>query len=363
MQLALTEAQTAIRDEAAKLLADAASSAHVRAVIERSTDYDDALWALVSGELGWCALPVPEAQGGLGLGCVELAILMEETRRRLAPVPVLSTLGLALPFLLAAPESSARADLLAGIAAGTVIASLADSTATARRHGDGFILHGASCLVSDGAIADEILLRAHLDGDGAVLFAVRPGESGVAIASVTSLDPTRGLARLTFDGAQVRGVACLGVGIDLAPAVARARIALAAECLGGAQSCLDITMAYIAERVQFGRRIASFQAIKHRCAELSVRIETARSAVMGAAFLADAGGDKLVEEAAFAKALAAETFCRAAEEAIQLHGGVGFTWEYDPQLFFKRAQANAALLGSSDSLYAEIAETLLGSAA
>ena len=137
-----------------------------------------------------------------------------------------------------------------------------------------------------------------------------------------------------------------------------------ATCLGrGAQACLDITLAYIAERVQFGRRIASFQAIKHRCAELSVRIETARSAVMGAAFLADAGGVGLIDEAAFAKALAAETFCRSAEEAIQLHGGVGFTWEYDPQLFFKRAQGNAALLGGSDALYAEIAETQLGGAA
>ena len=359
MQIAFTEAQIAIRDEAAKLLAEAASSQRVRAVVAQGASHDDALWARVSGELGWCALLVPEERGGLGLGCVELAILMEETGRRLAPLPVLSTLGLALPYLLAAPDSDTRGALLAGIADGTLIASLADATASARRHGDGFILHGAPCLVPDGAIADAILLPAHLEGDGAALFVLRPGD----IAPVTSLDPTRGLARLSFDGAVIDGDLCLGIGLDLAVAKARARIALAAECLGGAQSCLDITLAYIAERVQFGRRIASFQAIKHRCAELSVRIETARSAVMGAAFLADAGGDGLAQEAAFAKALAAETFCRAAEEAIQLHGGVGFTWEYDPQLFFKRAQANAALLGGSDALYAEIAETLLGSAA
>jgi alkylation response protein AidB-like acyl-CoA dehydrogenase len=370
MHFALTEDQQMIRDAAEAFLSEACNSAAVRRAAG-STDL--ALWQRMAGELGWCATAIPEQYDGLGLGQVELVLLAEQMGRRLPCVPFLATVGLAATALIQAGSETARARWLPPIAAGELSATLAlgardvrweGCAITARRNGAGWQLDGHCEHVPDGADAALLLVAARIDGDGGFgLFALRQHESGLTRAPHETWDLTRRLARVDLACVQLDTSARVDQGDPGAfeRIEALAALMLAAEQLGGAQACLDLTLDYCAGRSQFGQPIAAFQAVKHRCAEMMVQVEMTRSAVYGAAAVADAQAAtrELVMEIGAAKALASEAFFFCAQEAIQLHGGVGFTWEYDPHLYFKRAQAGSRWLGTPEAWRERIAAALL----
>ncbi|MBV2234647.1 MAG: acyl-CoA/acyl-ACP dehydrogenase [Sterolibacterium sp.] len=376
MDFSFSADQEMIRDTAADFLAEAAASAAVRTAMETPTGFDAAVWTQIAQELGWCATPIPETHDGLGLGSVELVLLLEQMGRRLLPSPYFATVALAAQVLLEVADETTRQRYLPKIAAGELTATVAlaadgmdwqpaSVTASVSIAGNHQALTGGYGLVVDGATADLLIVPAADENGLLTLFALPADLPGITRTPLQNFDLTRRLARLQLDnvvlpaGAQIASAA--QVAAFMPRAISRARLALAAEQLGGAQQCLDLTLAYTAERVQFGRTIASFQAIKHRCAQMMVAIEATRSAIYGAAAVAEnpALATDFLLEAAAAKALASDTYCHCAAEAIQLHGGVGFTWEYDPQLYFKRAQASAHWLGSSDALRESIASVLL----
>ncbi|WP_019449448.1 acyl-CoA dehydrogenase family protein [Cupriavidus sp. BIS7] len=374
MDLSISVEQQMIRDSARDYLAAQSDSAAVRRATEAGPAHDEALWHAISTELGWCGIALPEAVGGAGLGAPELVLLQEQLGQRLACVPFWSAVCVAAPALQASLDTHGSAPWLERLACGETRAAVAlpddggcqfDSVSiTAQADAQGFVLRGSVAQVADAAGADWLLVPARLDDGAPALFVLEPtllvGESRFALQSLDSLDRTRPLAALRLDGLHVSADACLVRGDAAAAGLAHAwwhgKLMLAAEQLGAAQQCLDLTVAYVSERVQFGRAIASFQAVKHRCARMMVLVEAARSAVYGAAQAwhgADAGAARLDVAAACVAADDALRFC--AQEAIQLHGGVGFTWEYDPQLYFKRAQAASGWLGGAGAALAYIA--------
>lgn len=379
MDLALTDEQAMIRDAAADVLAARSASADVRRAIEQSAGRDDTLWAALAGELGWNALSLPEAAGGMGLGALEQTLLMEQLGRRVACVPYFSTACLA-GTVLAGCDAPVVAGWLAKIAEGACSATLAlpldlpfDAAAAswplpvvAEEAAGGYALSGLIPQVIDGARADLLLIPARIanEAQSIAVFAIDVATAtGLTVTPLDTLDATRPIARIALDETRVNRDALLA-GRDAAQVLERAAwfaaLALAAEQLGGAQQCLDLTLDYTSQRVQFGRAIASFQAVKHRCAQMMVLIESARSAVLGAAHAWDAQagampGAALCADIAAAKAAANDAYAFCAQEAIQLHGGVGFTWEYDPHLYFKRAQASGAQFGSTPQLLEWIA--------
>lgn len=378
MDFALSSDQQMIRESAQEFLAEASGSEAVREAMATERGFLPSFWQQLGQELGWCGIHIPEEHGGVGLSGVELVLLLEQMGYHLACAPFFSSVVLAGNALLHAASAAARAAMLPALAAGEQQLTLAWAgldgqndeapTVVARRDGDRFRLQGHVPYVLDGASAELLLIPAQLDGKPDVLdlFAVPAGSKGLQREPLESLDQTRRFADIRLNDVQLDAEASIGEPGAVARGLRRsrelARIALAAEQLGGAQRCLDMTVAYTQERVQFGRPIASFQAVKHRCAEMMVQIEATRSAVLGAAATAAAAQvdeQTLAMEAAVAKSLASETYFFCAQEAIQLHGGVGFTWEYDPHLYFKRAQASAAWLGRSDALFAGLASRLL----
>ncbi len=378
MDFALSSDQEMIRDTAEAFLAEASTSAAVRAAMESETGFDPALWARVGQELGWCATPVPETYDGLGLGSVELVLLMEQMGRRLLCAPFFSTVALAAQVLMEVADETSKQHYLPKIAAGELTATLAlaengmdwqqparVSAAISTNAQGAQLINGQFAMVVDGATADLLIVPAADENGLVALYALSAQLPGIERVALKNFDLTRRLASIRLNNVALPANAQIANAAQVAAfmprAISLARLALAAEQLGGAQQCLDLTLAYTAERVQFGRTIASFQAIKHRCAEMMVKIEATRSAIYGAAAVAEnpaLAADFLLEAAA-AKALASDTYCYCAADAIQLHGGVGFTWEYDPQLYFKRAQASAHWLGSADALRERIASALL----
>ena len=370
MDFALSDEQLMIQESAAGFLAKASDSAAVRAAMEGG--YDAALWQQIAGELCWPALMIPENYGGLGLGFVEQAILLEQMGRRLLASPFFASACVATPALLLGSNEAPKDKWLPQLAAGTLSATLACSLDRAgalsaqgvRAVADdqGWRLDGDCEAVLDGAEAGLLVVAARLDGDAPeaiALFAVAADLPGITREALPTLDQTRRLGRITFDAVRVIPADCLhapGEGAVLLDRTLQlAAIGLACEQTGSAQQCLDLTLAYLGERQQFGRSIASFQAIKHRCADLMLAIESARSASYYAACVAGqvlaAEGDaqvagELAEVSAVAKIHASEAFMHCAAESIQLHGGVGFTWEYDPHLYFKRARAGEQLFGN-----------------
>ncbi|MFM0395758.1 acyl-CoA dehydrogenase family protein [Paraburkholderia phytofirmans] len=384
MNLALSEEQIMIRDAAAEVLAERSTSAAVRHAIEHCAGRDDALWRTLAGELGWCALTVPEASGGAGLGATELVLMMEQMGRRLACVPYFGTVCLAATALAHCDTDAAR-ERLARIASGESNATLAlplsasfdfaDARSVpvlAEETASGYRLSGTLAQVVDGVSAELLLVPARIanEAQALALFELQ----GVDIAGLTrtplvTLDATRPLARLDLHAVEVPRSALLARGPRVERTLSRtawfAALALAAEQVGGAQQCLDLTLAYTADRVQFGRTIASFQAVKHRCAQMMVEIEASRSMVLGAAQAWDRAAaaavdvDDTLADIAAAKAAANDAFRFCAQEAIQLHGGVGFTWEYDPQLYFKRAHAAGAMFGTTSQMLSFIAQHVM----
>lgn len=372
MEFAFTDEQLMIRDSAEGFLADASPSSAVRAAMAAG-GHDLALWQRICDELGWQALLVPEACGGLGLGFVELAIVQEQLGRRLASLPFFAS-TLAVCALRVLGNEAQQARWLPGLAEGRLSATLALGAEGApeantvqvqvRPEGDGFVLDGRLRSVLDGHSADLLLIPARLassqgEEEGVCLFAVPATSEGLQRRALPTLDQTRQLAEVELNGLYLPADALLGAAGTAWPALSKvlqlASVTLAAEQVGGAQQALDLTVAYTRERQQFGRPVGSFQALKHRMADMMLQVECARSALYYAACVAqealDGQGDaalaaELPLAAALAKSQASEAFFHGAAESIQLHGGVGFTWEYDPHLYFKRARAGEALLGT-----------------
>lgn len=377
MNLALTEDQAMIRDAAENFLADVSDSAAVRRAMASDVGYDEAVWRRIGAELGWCGIAIADTHGGLGLGPVELALVQEQAGRRLLCSPFFATVCIGATVLQEIGDAAAQERFLPQIAAGELrvavplygdVGEWAASAAGLHAHSsDGrWILDGRVRQLVDGGSADWLLVFATVAGQGMGLFAVPRTAPGVRIEPMQTWDATRRFADAQFKqvDAALRVDDRTRIDDGMTRLAALARLYLAAEQLGGAQQCLDLTVAYTATRKQFGRAVAGFQAVKHRCAEMMVKIEALRSAVYGAAALAggSCGAETLAAECSAARVLAADTFFWCAQEAIQLHGGVGFTWEYDPQLYFKRAQASSHWLGSAEALREEVAEALLGDA-
>jgi alkylation response protein AidB-like acyl-CoA dehydrogenase len=328
-----TEDQRAIKATARELLASRSPFERVRAAAEAGR-YDDVLWAELCG-LGWPGIAVAEEHGGQGLGSVELAVLLEELGYAVAATPLLGT-ALAANAIQHAGSGSDRARWLPGLASGEVTGAFG----------------GVRDLIPDAADAAVIVL---VEAGSPRLVAREDAD----VEPVETIDPTRRYARVRGDGPALEG--------DVGAALGRAGVAVAAELVGVCQRALDMTVAYVGERKQFGVPVGAFQAVAHRCAEMLLHTESARSATYFAAWAADAEPERLPEATGLACAAAGEAGRAVTGSAIQAHGGIGFTWEADVHWLYKRAQVDAALLGSASAhrirLARLVAERRAGAAA
>jgi alkylation response protein AidB-like acyl-CoA dehydrogenase len=364
MNLAFDEAQQELRSQARAFLAEHSGSEQIRAAMTSELGFDRAVWKQLSAELGWTALSIPEAYGGLELGPVELIALTEVMGEALLCAPFFSSVCLGAQALLVAASEAQKREFLPAIAEGTTLATLAllepkgreDAAGIetiARRAGGEWVLSGSKRHVLDGHCADLLVVPARSEGslgsEGVSLFLVPARSSGLERRALPTLDPTRRQAELTLRDVRVPQSALLGEEGRGWAAFEKTRdlaaLALAAEQVGGAQRCLDLSVTYAKERIQFGRAIGSFQAIQHKCADMMIAVEAARSGVYWAACVAAEDGPDFSVASSLAKCTASEAFFRCAAESIQIHGGVGFTWEYDVHLYFKRARASESLLG------------------
>ncbi|OHV29880.1 MULTISPECIES: acyl-CoA dehydrogenase family protein [Pseudofrankia] len=353
----LEELRAAVRD----FLAAKADEAAVRAAVASDRGYDEKIWAQMAEQLGLQALALPAEYGGDGAGVTALSVVLGELGRALLPVPFLSSVVLAGTALAAAGDGDAAGRLLPGIAAGTTLAALAAPGAgggwdlggvgglavTAQPGQGGVTLDGSAPLVVDGAGADVVLVVAASPA-GPTLCVVDGAAGGLTRTPLPTLDLTRRVARLDFWSTPATVVGEPGA----AAAVLRrvldvATTALAAEQVGGARACLDAATAYARDRVQFGRPIGTFQAVKHKCADMFTRIQVADAAAREAAAALDGvdGAPDPGLAAAVAHVVCSEAFMSAAAENIQVHGGIGFTWEHPAHLYFRRAKSSQLLFG------------------
>jgi alkylation response protein AidB-like acyl-CoA dehydrogenase len=351
-----SEEQEALRATVRRFLDQRVPAAEVRRLMESELGYDPTIWSQMAEQLGLQGLAIPEEYGGSGFGWIEVGIVLQEMGRSLLPSPYFATVALAVNTLLACGDEAAKKDLLPGIASGETIATLAlteeggswdpaSVRMTARRDGERYLLDGVKTFVLDGHVADLILVVARTEA-GLSLFALDSDVLGLSRVPLPTLDGTRRQARLTFAGVPGRLIGTDGgAQPGLVKALDRAAGALAAEQIGGAEWCLTTSVAYAQQRVQFGRPIGSFQAVKHKLADMFTDIELAKSAAQYAVWHSAADTDELPIAACMAKAYASEAFWHAAVESIQTHGGIGFTWEHDLHLYFKRAKTSQILLG------------------
>ncbi|MFF1376621.1 acyl-CoA dehydrogenase family protein [Streptomyces sp. NPDC058308] len=391
MDAAFSAEQGEIRRTLREMITKRCGPDEVRAAVRTPAGHDPALWTALAGQLGLPGLAIPEAYGGVGCATAELALGCEEMGRALAPTPLFATAVLAAPLLLALGADAQRAALLPRIAAGRLTAALAVPGAglatalglvgdnrgdwagggraggvQARLAGGVWRLYGQAEQVVDGHSAGLLVVAAHAGGfarSRTLLFLVRAGAPGLVRTRQTALDETRTQARVEMrdveaellggDEADVPG-ALAAVG-DVAATV------VAAEAVGAADRALERTVEYVKEREQFGRAIGSFQAVKHRLADVYVQVQAARSAAYYAAWAAGAetagsGGQGAERAGGLALAQALDALRTAASEAVQLHGGIGFTWEHEAHLYFKRAAGDELLFGPVHRLRARAAE-------
>jgi alkylation response protein AidB-like acyl-CoA dehydrogenase len=356
MSFAFSEEQEELRRMLRRFLEEKSPETEVRRLMDTDAGYDAAVFAQMAEQLGLQGLAIPEAYGGSGYSHVELLVVFEEMGRALLCAPYFSSVALAANLLATCGDAAACADYLPGIAAGTTIATVALAepagrwdeagvTLRAERREGIWSLTGEKSFVIDGHIADVVLVAAR-SAAGVSVFAVEAGAAGFTSVALDTLDRTRKQARLTFDATPARLVGADGAGWPaLAAMLDLVAVALAAEQAGGAQRVLEMAVDYAKVRVQFGRPIGSFQAIKHKCADMLLEVESARSAAYYAGWAAAAGSDELPVVASLAKSYCSEAFFHAAAENIQIHGGIGFTWEHPAQLYFKRAKSSELLFG------------------
>jgi len=356
MQFAFTEEQVQLRSFVRQFLEEKSAEATVRELMETESGYDEAVWAQMAEQLGLQSLIIPEEHGGQGFTWVELIVVLEEMGRALLCAPFFSTAVLATSALLEAGDAEAAGDYLPQIASGELIATVAMTeengrwdesgvTATATATGDSWTLDGAKHYVLDGHIAALIIVAARTAA-GVSLFAVDGDASGLTRTQLATMDQTRKQAKIEMSGTPGRLIGIDGAGWDtMVKVLDRAAVGLAAEQVGGAQMVLDMAVEYAKVRVQFGRPIGSFQAIKHKCADMLLEVESAKSAAYYAAWCAAEDNDELPAMASLAKSYCSEAYFHAASENIQIHGGIGFTWEHPAHLYFKRAKTSELLFG------------------
>jgi alkylation response protein AidB-like acyl-CoA dehydrogenase len=366
MDFGFSAAQELLRANARAFLDKECPSSLVRQVMRDPTGDIPALWQKMAG-LGWMGLLVPEDRGGLGLTMIELALVLEEMGRVLLPGPYFATVALGGMALLLGGRTAQHGELLARLAAGELRATLAFTEASGRWDaqgvtlrakpvGDGYELRGTKLYVPEAQLADCLVVAARTrDGwspeDGISLFLVERQTSGLRCSPLPTMDPTRRWCELTFDGVRVAPEALLGAwhgGWPLAMQVIdRAIVALCAEMCGAAQRVLEMSVDYAKNRVAFGKPIGAFQAIKHKCADMLVLVEHAKSLTYYAAWACHEGIPEVSQAVSMAKAYCTEAFCRVAAEGIQIHGGIGFTWDHDMHLYYKRAQSSRFMFGDA----------------
>ncbi len=356
MNFAFSEEQEELRKVVRDFLNAKSSEATVRELMETDSGYDAAVWSQMGEQMGLQGLIIPEEFGGSGYSYVELIVVLEEMGRRLLCAPYFATVALAANTLLHSGDDAAKAEYLPGIASGETIATLAfteangkwdESGITLEASGSGsdYTLTGEKMYVLDGTIANLILVAAKTAG-GVSLFAVQGDASGLTREGLSTMDQTRKQARLTFDATPAKLIGTEGGGwAVLSQVLDLAAVALAAEQVGGAQECLEMAVQYAKDRVQFGRPIGSFQAIKHKCADMLLEVESAKSAAYYAGWCASELNDELPSVASLAKSYCSEAYFHTTAENIQIHGGIGFTWEHPAHLYFKRAKSSELFLG------------------
>jgi alkylation response protein AidB-like acyl-CoA dehydrogenase len=356
MNFAFSEEQEELRKTVRAFLDQKSPETEVRRLMETEDGFDPAVWGQMANELGLQSLAIPEEFGGQGFGAVEQGIVLEEMGRALLCAPFFSSVVLGASTLLQSGDAAAKAAHLPGIASGETIATLAFTepsgkwdesgiTMEATASGDGWVLNGTKMFVIDGHTANLVIVAART-GAGVSLFTVAGDAEGLTRTPLSTMDQTRKQAKLEFSntpatllGAEGAGWGVLSTVLDLAA------VALSAESVGGAQKCLEMAVEYAKVRVQFGRPIGSFQAIKHKCADMLLEVESAKSAAYYGMWCASEMNDELPSVASLAKAYCSEAYFHAAAENIQIHGGIGFTWEHPAHLYFKRAKSSELLFG------------------
>ena len=366
MDFGFSPEQEMLRATARKFLENECTSGFVRARMEEPAGVTDEFWAKLA-EQGWLGLVYPEEHGGSGLGFVDLTVLMEEMGRVVMPGPFFSTVLLGGLAIREAGSPAQQKEWLARIAAGRARTTLAWTepsarwdaagvTCAAREDKGGFVLNGTKLFVLDAHLADALVVVARTgEGktpeEGVSLFLVPKGTRGVEVKLLPTMDQTRKLCEVTFKDAAVPADALMGVKGRAWPALARvverATVALCAEMCGGAQRVLDMTTDYAKIRVAFGKPIGTYQGVKHKAADMLVDVENAKSLTYYAAWAVDENAPEAALAASMAKAYVTDAYRKVAGAGIQLHGGIGFTWEHDLHLYFKRAKSSEFTFGDA----------------
>ncbi|WP_329296474.1 acyl-CoA dehydrogenase family protein [Streptomyces pseudovenezuelae] len=373
MDLTFSEEQDELRKVVRSFLAKHSDEATVRRLADDPQGHDPVVWRRMAGELGLQGLAVPEEYGGSGFGYVDLGIVFEEAGRALLGGPYFATVALAAEALLRCADEQARYDLLPGIASGETVATLAfteDSgrwdeqgigLTAAQDAGGGWRLTGVKTYVPDGHLADLLLVAARTPSGISLLAVGTADTNGLTRTPLPTLDRTRKQARIEFTDTPARLLGPEGAAWPaLERTLATAAVLLAVEQVGGAAAALDAAVEYAKIREQYGRPIGSFQGIKHKCADMLMEIESARSAAYGGLWALEAGDEtETAIAAALAQAFCSEAFTKVAADNIQVHGGIGFTWEHPAHLYFKRAKSSEVLLGTP-SYHRELLAARLG---
>jgi alkylation response protein AidB-like acyl-CoA dehydrogenase len=363
VNFAFSEEQEELRASVKRFLEAKSPVSEVRRLMETPDGYDPAVWSQMANELGLQSLHIPEGYGGSGFSFVELTVVLEEMGRALLCAPFFSTVALAANAILNAGTEDQKGKLLPGLAAGEQTATVAFTepagkwdasgiTMEATPEGGAYRLDGTKMFVLDGHTAGLVVVAARRPGssgaDGISLFTVDGDAAGLTRTALATMDQTRKQARLDFSGVSAQLLGEEGTGwAALSKTLDQAAVCLSAEMVGGAQRCLDMSVEYAKVRIQFGRPIGSFQAIKHKCADMLLEVESAKSAAYYAGWAAAEDNDELPVVASLAKAYCSDAYFHAAAENIQIHGGIGFTWEHDAHLYFKRAKSSEILLGDA----------------
>jgi alkylation response protein AidB-like acyl-CoA dehydrogenase len=363
MDFAFSEEQEMLRRSTREFLAKECSSKVVRKLMESADAHDPALWKKMAG-LGWTALGIPEEYGGVGT-FLDLVVVLEEGGRSLLPGPFFATMGLAVPALIEAGTEAQKKEALTAIAEGNARATLAFTeppgrwdaggvTLTAKPIGGGWRLDGVKLFVPDAAGADYTVVAARTRGEGEEgisLFLVKGKPKGMTVTELQTLDMTRRWNEVRFEGVVLGADALMGAQDKAWPALKRAlewaTAALCAEMIGGAQKVLEESTEYAKTRHQFGKPIGIYQAVSHKLADMLVLSESGRSATYYAAWAVEADAADRSLASSMAKAYVSDAYRKVAGDGIQVHGGIGFTWEHDMHLYFKRAKASEVTLGDA----------------
>ena len=356
MNFAFSDEQEELRASVRRFLSEKSPETEVRRLMDTTEGYDPAVWSQMADQLGLQSLTIPEEFGGSGFTYVELLVVLEEMGAALLCAPFFSSVALAANALLTSGDDESKKAYLPGIALGETIATLAITEDNGRwdfggielaaaKKGDGWTLNGHKMYVIDGHTANLMVVAARTPA-GVTLFAVQDDAPGLTRTPLPTMDQTRKQARLEFSDAPAALIGTDGgAEAGLSKTLDLAAVALAAEQVGGAQHVLEASVEYAKTRIQFGRPIGSFQAIKHKCADMLLEVESAKSAAYYAAWAAAEDSDELPVVASLAKSYCSEAYFHAAAENIQIHGGIGFTWEHPAHLYFKRAKSSELLLG------------------